>query len=151
MKVIMIGGQPIPQRYAQCLGKLCHAFGCSYGGTELLATAFHVATNIDHFSDHCCGNPVKGVGIKIVDDNGDIVPVGVQGEIYVRSKGLFKEYYNDPEKTRQAFTPDGWFRTDDLGHMTENGILYVKGRKSDIIISGTMKVLPSVLEGVLSS
>ena len=75
--------------------------------------------------------------------------MNTRGEILVKSKNLFKEYCNDAEKTKAAFTSDGWFKTDDIGFMKENGMLFCVGKKSDMIISGGMNVDPVILEATI--
>ncbi|XP_053378453.1 3-[(3aS,4S,7aS)-7a-methyl-1,5-dioxo-octahydro-1H-inden-4-yl]propanoyl:CoA ligase-like [Mercenaria mercenaria] len=92
-----------------------------------------------------------GLEIRIVDEDGKIVPIKTRGEIYCRSPVMFKEYFNDPVKTKAAKSDDGWFRTDDVGRMTESGELFVEGRKSNTIISGGFNVAPEVLEKVMKN
>ena len=99
--------------------------------------------------DRSVGQPNPRTEIKIVDENEQVVPVNTCGEIYVKSKCLLKEYYNDLERTRASLTADGWFRTDDVGFMNEDGTFFCEGRKSEIIISGGINVAPSVLEATL--
>lgn len=89
--------------------------------------------------------------MKIVDEKEEIVCVREKGEIYVKIDCLFKSYYNDPEKTRACFTDDGWYRTDDAGFMTEDGLFFCIGRKSEMILSGGFNVAPAILEHVLES
>ena len=89
--------------------------------------------------------------LKIVDEKGEIVPLYSRGELYVRTKARFYGYYNDPEKTSAVLTEDGWYKTDDIAFMTEDGTFYIEGRKSDMIISGSMNIAPSILEAVLKN
>lgn len=79
------------------------------------------------------------------------MPVDTRGELLVKDPGMFKGYFNDPEKTAAAFTTDGWFKTDDIGRITKTGEVFVEGRKSNVIISGGLKVIPELLEDVLLS
>ncbi|KAL4217320.1 hypothetical protein ACF0H5_023771 [Mactra antiquata] len=85
----------------------------------------------------------------IVDDNGDIVPIDTKGNIYVRSAGLMIGYYNDPEKTAKVMTSDSWYKTDDIGRMSEYGIVFVEGRKSNVITSDGIQVATEILENIL--
>ena len=105
--------------------------------------------NPDDFKEYSIGYPYKDVEMRICDDNGETVPANERGEIYVKCDGMFQEYYNDPEKTKAAFTDDGWFKTDDIGFVTEDGLFFCEGRKSEMIISGGMNVAPTILETVL--
>ena len=85
------------------------------------------------------------------DENAEIVPVDRRGEIYIRSDYMFTGYFNDPEKTRNVLSEDGWYKTDDIGRMTENGQFFVEGRKSNMIISGGFNVAPEILENVMKT
>lgn len=138
---------------AACIGKCCKSLICMYGSTELTALATVRITNLMDFTEFSCGKPMRypGFEIKIVNENGSIVPVNIRGEIYARSPFMFKEYFNDPVKTRAAKTNDGWFRMDDIGRITENGEIFVEGRKSNMIISGGMNVAPEILEQVMKN
>ena len=144
------GGQPVPKRFAQCIGKLGRIFICGYGATEFIFGSSITIEEPDKFQEHSIGYPSKGVEMKIVDENGETVPANTRGEIYVKSPTMFNGYYNDLEKTRACFTEDGWFKTDDVGFVTEDGLFFCVGRKSDMIISGGMNVAPSILEAALS-
>lgn len=72
------------------------------------------------------------------------------GEILVKSPGVFKGYYNDPELTRESFTEDGWFKTGDIGYLDASGFLHLKGRSKEIIIRGGLHVYPEEVELLLS-
>ena len=87
--------------------------------------------------------------MKVVDEAGQVVPVNTRGEIYVRINSCFKEYCNDPDKTSASLPGEGWFRTGDVGFMSENGVFFCEGKMSDIIISEGLKV--GILDAVLRS
>lgn len=72
------------------------------------------------------------------------------GEILLKSPGVFKGYYNDPELTRESFTEDGWFKTGDIGYLDASGFLHLKGRSKEIIIRGGLHVYPEEVELLLS-
>lgn len=148
---ILTGGQPLTRQLGACVGKACKFLLCVYGGTEFSIAAQAKITDPNKFSEYGCGNPVRysGLEVKIVSEKGEIVPVNQRGEIYVRNDLIFKEYYNDPEKTKAVKTADGWYKTDDIGRMTEHGEMFVEGRKSSMIISGGFNVAPEILEQVL--
>ena len=151
LKVVLTGGQPISQTFLSCIGKVCKTFICVYGSIEYLFGTTLAVQAAENFRDYSAGYPLEGTEIKIVNENEEIVPIGKHGEIYVKTDRLFKEYYNDPEKTKAVKTGDGWYRTDDIGAMNEDGMLYCFGRKSDMIISGAMNVEPSILEAVIQN
>ena len=72
------------------------------------------------------------------------------GEILVKSPGVFKAYFNDPDLTRDSFTEDGWFKTGDLGYLDDEGFLHLKGRSKEIIIRGGLHVYPEEVELLVS-
>jgi malonyl-CoA/methylmalonyl-CoA synthetase len=94
------------------------------------------------------GTPLPGVEVRLVDDDGQEVWLGTPGEIEVRGPGVFLEYHNRPEATREAFH-NGWFRTGDVA-VVEDGNYRILGRKSvDIIKTGGFKVSALEIEEVL--
>jgi acyl-CoA synthetase (AMP-forming)/AMP-acid ligase II len=86
--------------------------------------------------------------VKLLDENGNEVPVGEVGEIFSRGPMLFKEYYKMPEKTASAFK-NGWFSAGDLGKKDEDGYFYIVDRKDNMIITGGEHVYPSEVEEVI--
>ena len=91
------------------------------------------------------GRPSLNVETIVVDDDDRPVPAGVVGEIVHRSPHLISEYYNDPEKTAEAFR-NGWFHSGDLGRFDEDGYLYVVDRKKDMIKTGGENVASREVE-----
>ena len=96
------------------------------------------------------GFPLPGVGLRVRDEAGQEVPAGEIGGIQVRGPNVFKGYWRMPEKTKEEFTADGWFRTGDVGRIDERGYVTIVGRSKDLIISGGYNVYPAEVEGVLN-
>ena len=86
--------------------------------------------------------------LKICDENGDEVPVGVDGTVYFADGTPF-EYHNDPEKTAQSKNKHGWTTLGDVGHVDEDGYLFLTDRKAFMIISGGVNIYPQELENLL--
>ena len=149
VQTVITGGQPMSKHFASGIGKLFKQILPIYGSGELLLCIHKSFSHQDDFEDFCCGTVSPGIEVKIVDKHEETVPINTHGELYVKSVFAFKEYYNDPEKTIGSFTSDGWFKTDDIGFMDEDGIIFCIGRKSQTIISGGMNVAPSILEATL--
>jgi long-chain acyl-CoA synthetase len=82
------------------------------------------------------GPPVPTVEVKIVDETGDDLPVGATGEVCITGPILMKGYWNKPEATAAAIDADGWLHTGDIGHVDEDGFVYITDRKKDMIIRG---------------
>jgi len=96
------------------------------------------------------GFPLPGVGLRIVDDAGAPCPTGEIGHIQVRGPNVFKGYWQMPEKTKEEFTADGWFKTGDVGWIDAHSYVTIVGRSKDLIISGGYNVYPAEVEGVLN-
>lgn len=94
------------------------------------------------------GLPVPSVEMKIVNGEGEELPVGTVGEIAVRGPNVMKGYWNLPEETAQVFAGE-WFLTGDLGMVDEEGYFSIVDRKKDLIIVNGMNVYPRVIEEVL--
>jgi fatty-acyl-CoA synthase len=92
-----------------------------------------------------CGFERTGMQVSIQDDNGRELKPFETGEICVIGPAVFAGYYDNPEANAKAFR-DGWFRTGDLGHMDEEGFVYITGRASDMYISGGSNIYPREVE-----
>ena len=90
--------------------------------------------------------------LKVLDpDTGKEVPRGTQGELCSRGFYVMKEYYKQPEETKNAFNKDGWFRTGDLGTMDEKGYIKITGRLKDMFITGGVNAYPAEIENFLAT
>lgn len=96
------------------------------------------------------GFPLPGVGLRVRDDQGQDLPTGEIGGIQVKGPNVFQGYWRMPEKTKEEFTADGWFRTGDVGKVDERGYVTIVGRSKDLIISGGYNVYPAEIEGYLN-
>ncbi len=96
------------------------------------------------------GFPLPGVGLRVVNDAGAPLAVGEIGNIQVRGPNVFQGYWRMPEKTAEEFTPDGWFKTGDVGRQDERGYVSIVGRSKDLIISGGYNVYPAEIEGYIN-
>jgi malonyl-CoA/methylmalonyl-CoA synthetase len=97
------------------------------------------------------GKALPGVSVRIVDDVDVNVTQGGTGHIQIKGPNVFAGYRNMPKKTEEEFTPDGWFRTGDLGALDEEGYLTIVGRSKDLIITGGYNVYPKEIELVLDA
>jgi len=96
------------------------------------------------------GFALPGVGLRVRGDDGRDMPVGEIGNIEVRGPNVFKGYWRMPEKTKEEFTADGWFKTGDVGKIEERGYVTIVGRSKDLIISGGYNVYPAEIEGYIN-
>ena len=95
-----------------------------------------------------CGRALPGVQIQVVDDSGHKIAFGEIGEIWAKTPSCMLGYYNNPSATA-ATVEDGWLQTGDLGKITNDGYLYIVGRKKDLIIRGGANIYPAEIEEVL--
>jgi long-chain acyl-CoA synthetase len=94
------------------------------------------------------GRPLPGAEVRILDDDGNDLPSGQPGNVYMRpSAGMFS-YHNDPEKTKEAFRGE-FFSVGDVGYLDDEGWLFLTDRKPDVIISGGVNIYPAEIEAEL--
>ena len=137
-------GQPILERYGM-------------SETGMLTSNPYEAFEGDRIGS-TVGKPLPGVEVRVVDDAGSSCQIGEIGHVQVKGPNVFSGYWRMPEKTREEFTADGWFKTGDMGRwggQTPQGrdipsdYLSIVGRSKDLIISGGYNVYPKEIESVI--
>ncbi|WP_411880993.1 malonate--CoA ligase [Polaromonas sp. YR568] len=96
------------------------------------------------------GFALPGVSLRVQGDDGQSLPAGEIGGIQVKGPNVFKGYWRMPEKTKEEFTADGYFKTGDVGKIDERGYIVIVGRSKDLIISGGYNVYPAEIEGYIN-
>ncbi|MEJ2245653.1 MAG: AMP-binding protein [Acidobacteriota bacterium] len=119
-----------------------------YGLTEMMPVTYN-HFHLDYHVSGSVGQPVFGVELEIRDRSGRQVAVNENGEVSVRGINLMKGYLHNPEATAEAFWPDGWLHTGDIGRVDSRGYVYIVDRLKDLIISGGENVYPREVEEVL--
>jgi malonyl-CoA/methylmalonyl-CoA synthetase len=107
-----------------------------------------------HRSAGTVGQPLPGVLVRLVDDQGQVISpasTGSIGAIQVKGPNVFSGYWQMPEKTAEEFTEDGFFKTGDMGKWDANGYLSIVGRNKDLIITGGYNVYPKEIESYLDA
>ena len=128
----------------------------AYGLTEVCGVISQLLPDAHRAEDHperltSAGTLVPNAEVRVVDpDTLEDVPTGEQGELWFRTPQLMKGYHNRPEATAEAITPDGWFRTGDIGRVDDGGYIFVEDRLKDMIISGGENIYSPEVERVLS-
>ncbi|KAL1442131.1 hypothetical protein MTO96_046529, partial [Rhipicephalus appendiculatus] len=123
-------------------------------GTSELTTAAIVTGNDDPDDKqlNTVGRPLPGLQVKIVDPNtGAVLPTGTPGEVWGRGPNVFLGYYNDEEKTKEAMTPDGFYKTGDIGVMDKEGFVTIVSRLKDVVNRGGEKVYPTEVEELFNT
>ena len=88
--------------------------------------------------------------LRVVDDAGAPCAAGDIGHIQVQGPNVFTGYWRMPEKTAEEFTPDGWFKTGDVGKVEADRYVTIVGRSKDLIISGGYNIYPAEIEGFIN-
>jgi long-chain acyl-CoA synthetase len=134
---------PVKEQMLAWWGPILHEY---YGGTEVNGLT---AVTPEEWLAHkgSVGRAVLGEP-HIVDEAGNEVPPGVVGTIYFAGGRPFA-YHNDPEKTASAYNAYGWSTIGDIGHMDQDGYLYLTDRKADMIIAGGVNIYPQEVENLL--
>jgi len=96
------------------------------------------------------GFPLPGVSLRVQGNGGQQQPAGEIGGIQVKGPNVFKGYWRMPEKTKEEFTADGFFKTGDVGKIDARGYVHIVGRSKDLIISGGYNVYPAEIEGYIN-
>jgi len=148
VRLFVSGSAPLPASVFHAFEeRFGHAILERYGMTETLMTLGN--PYLGERRPGTVGKPFAGVEIRIRDGEGSEVGEGVTGELQVRGPSVFAGYWQKPEATAAAFTPDGFFRTADLAARAADGYVSLRGRASDLIISGGFNVYPREIEDVL--
>jgi len=95
------------------------------------------------------GRPLPHTEIKVIDEDGNILPVGERGELCTRGYCVMRGYWEDTERTAEAIDESGWIRTGDLATMSESGYLRIVGRIKDMLIRGGENIFPREIEELL--
>ncbi|MDB5853389.1 MAG: long-chain fatty acid--CoA ligase [Herminiimonas sp.] len=134
--------------------KWLKATGCTivegYGLSETSPTATCNPGDSTEFSG-TIGLPVPSTDIAILDDNGNPIPLGQPGEIAIRGPQVMAGYWNRPDETAKVMTPDGFFKSGDIGIMDERGYVRIVDRKKDMILVSGFNVYPNEVEGVVAA
>ena len=140
LKLYLCGGAPVPGSMVQRAHNhgllLCEV----YGSTE---SCPHLGVPPEHCLDWngaWSGVPFEGIEVKVVDEKGNEVPHGEQGEELSRGPHMFCGYLNNKEATDKDLSDDGWFASGDLCYMDDQGRVRINGRKKEILIRGGINI-----------
>ncbi len=155
LECLLIGGAPITDATAlagrAAFGDVLHQV---FGQTE--AVPLTVMTPQEWFSEVPGSEPLRAAGkvlpfarLEVRDEDGMVLPLGSEGELYARVESQMTGFWNDDELTATRLV-DGWVRTRDIGRIDENGYVYILDRADDMIVSGGFNIWPAELESAIA-
>jgi len=140
-----IGGAALAPEVEQFLIEAGFPYAIGYGLTETAPLVAGFAPQNHRFRS--TGPAIEGVEIKIHQPDAHTG----EGEIWVRGANVMQGYYKDPDRTQEALTEDGWFKTGDLGYLDKDGYLFIKGRSKNMIVgSSGENIYPEQIEARLN-
>ena len=138
--------EAVARRWLEVTGcPICEGYGLS----ETSPSATCNPTDTDAYSG-TIGLPLPSTEIAILDDDGRPVPLGQPGEIAIRGPQVMAGYWQRPDETAKVMTPDGFFKSGDIGIMDERGYTRIVDRKKDMILVSGFNVYPNEIEGVVA-
>ena len=148
LRMAVSGGGSLPAYLEEWLDAIGLRIANAYGMTECAPAIAGRGFNSHMFAT--LGPPIPGTEVRIVNETGQELPAGIEGEVEVRGPQVFPGYYNDEEENRRAFTEDGFFRTGDLGKFSLTGELVLTGRSKEIIVLASGENIdPTRIEGAI--
>lgn len=145
MRLFVSGSAPLPpQVFAAFRDRSGHEILERYGMTE---TGMNTSNPLHgQRRPGSVGLPLPGVTVRITGDDGQVLPAEAVGEVELRGPNVFPGYWRSPDRTREAFTGDGFFRSGDHGSLSADGYLTLSGRGRDLVITGGLNVYPREVE-----
>jgi acyl-CoA synthetase (AMP-forming)/AMP-acid ligase II len=151
VKAIGYGGAPAPPELVRRIEEMFPGRMPSngWGMTETSSTASS-NNGVDYIAKpESCGPPLPICDVRIVDDDGNDLPLGEAGELWVRGPNVVKGYWKKPEATEETFVDGGWLRTGDIARLDDDGFIFITDRAKDMIIRGGENIYSSEVEAAL--
>ena len=138
--------QEIKDRFEEKIGvKILEGYG-------LTETSPVVSVNTEELQKiKSVGPAIPAVSTIVLDEEGNEVPRNCEGELCVKGPNVFRGYFGNPQATKDAFTKDGWFKTGDIVAIDDDGFIFIKDRKKDMIIIKGLKVFSAQVEAIINS
>ncbi|MDA7599656.1 AMP-binding protein [Alphaproteobacteria bacterium] len=150
LRMMAIGSTDVPATMINQIQADGIALVQVYGATETAPTAIYQTADIAFDSVGSIGRAGIDCAIRLVDENGQDVALGMVGEIWVKGDNILSHYWNNPEQSTASIS-DGWFHTGDMARLDTNGLYWFADRLKHVIISGGENIYPAELERVLNN
>lgn len=155
LRVTMASAASVPEDLVRRMrGELMAEVTIScYGLTEATSLATTTLPAVDEDADvvGTVGRAALDVELRVVDDHGGDVPPGTAGELWIRGYNVMRGYWEDPDQTAGAITPDGWLGTGDVAIVDDRGFVRIVDRLKDVVVVGGFNVYPAEVERILSA
>ena len=149
LRMAISGGGSLPPYLDEWIDAIGIRIVNAYGMTECAPAIAGRSVSCDVFGT--LGPPTRNTDLKIVGEDGKILPPGEVGEIQLKGEQVFPGYYDNEEENGKAFTADGFFKTGDLGKLTVTGELVITGRSKEIIVLASGENIdPSRIESAIT-
>ncbi len=150
LRIRIVSAAPLSHQEAlEAEEKLGNPLIITYGGSEFGGIIAPLPTDSSEVRLGTIGLPWFGTMAKIIDEAGNDVPEGEMGDIVVRGPANSSGYYREPEKTRESWDDDCWFKTRDIAKFDKDGNIVLTGRREDMIIRGGQNIFPAEVEKIL--
>ena len=145
VRLFISGSAPLlPETFSEFKERTGHTILERYGMTE---TGMLTSNPLNgERKGGTVGLPLPGVSVRVVDDAGKTLPTGEIGQIQVKGDNVLSGYWRLPEKNKEEFTVDGFFKTGDVGRFDADGYVSIVGRSKDLVITGGYNVYPKEIE-----
>ncbi|MBV9027475.1 MAG: AMP-binding protein, partial [Candidatus Eremiobacteraeota bacterium] len=151
LRIFVATGAAVPRGLAERATRILGAAVCgAWGTTESCLGSLAAPSDEPAKVWGTDGRALRGIALRIRDDDGRTLPAGEEGNFEVKSATMFEGYVDHPEWTAAAYTDDGWFRTGDLAVIDESGYVRITGRVRDVINRGGEKVPVGEVEQLLA-
>ncbi|XP_078615146.1 medium-chain acyl-CoA ligase ACSF2, mitochondrial-like isoform X4 [Branchiostoma floridae x Branchiostoma japonicum] len=150
LEMIHVGGNVVHESLVQLSAQLLPKVKILnlYAMTEVICVSTVTADMTLEAASTTVGKIFPEIEVKLVDRSGDAVPLGQDGEVWVKGYSVFQGYSGDEDTNRDTLSADGWCNTGDIGRLGDDGLLRIVGRSKDVILKDDENVYPVMLEKV---
>lgn len=153
LRATIAAGAPVPPALISRFAEKGVLIQQAWGLTETSPFSTYLEASMTTAKLGSCGIGMPYTEVRVIDPVSlqPVIGPGTTGELWVRGPNVSRGYWNNPEATAAVFTPDGWFRTGDIGYADDDGYLFIVDRLKDMVISGGENIYPAEIENVINA